>query len=60
VLVLPPISVVLLLGSIYYLVQAWREKHWSGCARVHYSLVVVAGLGFVWFLNLWNLIGFKL
>jgi CubicO group peptidase (beta-lactamase class C family) len=60
VLVLPLISVLFLLGSIYYLVQAWRQKMWSGCARVHFTLVVVAGLCFAWFLNFWNLIGFKL
>jgi len=60
VLVLPLISVLFLLGSLFYLIQAWRQKMWSGCARVHFTLVVVAGLCFTWFLNLWNLVGFKL
>jgi hypothetical protein len=28
-------------------------------ARIHYSLVTLAALAFVWFLNYWNLLGFR-
>ena len=58
-LVLPIISVVLLVVSLIYMILAWMKKYWSGCSRLHYTLIALAGLIFVWFLNFWNLIGFK-
>lgn len=60
VLILPLIALVLLIASIIFMFLAWAKKYWSGCARVHYTLIVLAGIAFAWFLNLWNLIGFKL
>jgi len=60
VLILPLIALVFLIASIIFTFLAWVKKYWSGCARVHYTLIVLAGIGFAWFLNLWNLIGFKL
>ncbi len=29
-------------------------------ARLHYSLVTLAALAFVWWLNYWNLLGYRL
>jgi len=59
-LVLPLVALVLLIASIIFMFLAWVKKYWSGCARIHYTLIVLAGIVFAWFLNFWNLIGFKL
>jgi len=59
-LILPLIALVFLIASIIFMFLAWGKKYWSGCARVHYTLIVLAGIVFAWFLNFWNLIGFKL
>ena len=58
-LVLPLVTSVLALGMVVAAVQAWRQRHWHLVARLHYSLVTVAALAFVWWLNSWNLLGFR-
>lgn len=58
-LYLPLIALALLVVSIIYTILAWLKKYWTGCARLHYTLIVLAGILFAWFLNFWNLIGFK-
>lgn len=57
-LVFPIISAVLTIGALIYTVLAWKKKYWSGCARLHFTLIVLASLVFIWFLNYWNLFGF--
>jgi cytochrome bd-type quinol oxidase subunit 2 len=57
-LILPLISVVLAIGTLIVAFLAWKNKCWSGCGRLHYTLVVLAALVFIWFLNYWNLLGF--
>ena len=59
-LALPLATTVLALGAVVAAVQAWRQQRWRLAARVHYSLVTVAGLAFTWWLNYWNLLGFRL
>ena len=57
-LVFPIISAVLTIGALIYTVLAWKKKYWTGCARLHFTLIVLASLVFIWFLNYWNLFGF--
>ncbi len=38
--------------------QAPTEEIDPFCGRVHYTLVVLASLFFLWFLAYWNLLGF--
>ena len=40
-------------------VIAWKQGFWSPIARLHYSLVALAAMAFIWFLNYWNLLGFR-
>ncbi len=47
-------------AAAVFAVLAWIKKFWSFAGRVHYTAVVLAGLGFVWFLNFWNMLGLKL
>jgi len=58
-LVFPIISAVLTIGALIYAVLAWKKKYWIGCARLHFTLIVLASLIFIWFLNYWNLFGFR-
>ena len=39
--------------------DGWKRKYWTGCARLHFTLVVLASVIFIWFLNYWNLFGFR-
>lgn len=59
-LVLPLLATALTLGLLVFTVLAWRNRYWSVAARLHYSLVTVAALGFTEWLSYWNLLGFHL
>jgi CubicO group peptidase (beta-lactamase class C family) len=59
VLGLGVLSAVLTVGALIYGVLAWKRGYWGIAARVHYTLVTVAALAFVWFLNYWNLLGWR-
>jgi hypothetical protein len=53
------LSALLTVGALIYAVLAWKEKYWSVVFRVYYTLVIVASVAFVWFLNQWNLLGWR-
>jgi CubicO group peptidase (beta-lactamase class C family) len=59
VLGLGVLAAVLTVGALIYGVLAWKRSYWDIAARVHYTLVTVAALAFVWFLNYWNLLGWR-
>src|SRR5215212_52606 len=54
------LSAVLTVSALLYSVVAWKNSSWGIAARVHYTLVTVAAVAFVWFLNYWNLLGWRL
>ncbi|HSK83643.1 MAG TPA: serine hydrolase domain-containing protein, partial [Rubrobacter sp.] len=53
------LAAVLTPGALVYSVVAWKNSYWGTAARVHYTLVTVAGVALVWFLNYWNLLGWR-
>jgi len=53
------LAAVLTVGALIYSALAWKNSYWGIAARVHYTLVTVAALAFVWFLNYWNLLGWR-
>jgi hypothetical protein len=53
------LGAVLTVGSLVYSVLAWKNSYWGIAARVHYTLVTVAAAAFIWFLNYWNLLGWR-
>jgi hypothetical protein len=59
VLVLPLLAVVLTIGALGFTVLAWKNRYWGVAGRVHYTLVTLVSLAFIWFLNYWNLLGFR-
>jgi len=52
----PWVAAALSLGLVVFAVLAWKDGYWSAFGRIHYTLVTVAALGFVWLLRQWGLI----
>jgi CubicO group peptidase (beta-lactamase class C family) len=60
VLMLVPFVVAALTAAATVLaVLAWRDRYWSLWGRLHYTLVALALIGCLWFMNTWNLLGFR-
>jgi hypothetical protein len=59
VLGLGVLSAVLTVGALVYTVLTWKNSYWGVAFRTYYTLVTVAALAFVWFLNYWNLLGWR-
>jgi hypothetical protein len=53
------LSALLTVGALIDAVLAWKNRYWSIAARVYYTLVTMAAVAFVWFLNTWNLLGWR-
>jgi hypothetical protein len=49
----------LTVGALIYTVLAWKDRYWSIAGRAYYTLVTVAAVAYVWFLNYWNLLGWR-
>jgi CubicO group peptidase (beta-lactamase class C family) len=54
------VSAALTVGALVYTVLAWKNRYWGIATRVYYTLVTVAAVAFVWFLNYWNMLGWRL
>ncbi len=59
VLGLGVLSAALTVGALVYTVLAWKNSYWGIAGRAYYTLVTVAAVAFVWFLNSWNLLGWR-
>ena len=59
-LVIPLLTAVLTIGLLVFTLLAWKEGYWSTMGRVHYTLITLAALAFTWFMNYWNLLGWRL
>ncbi|NIO49623.1 MAG: serine hydrolase [Candidatus Aminicenantes bacterium] len=57
-LILPILSALLTIGALFFAYIGWKNKYWTVCGRLHYTLVVLASLVFLCFLAYWNLLGF--
>lgn len=53
------LSTVLTVTAVVYTVLAWKDHYWSVAFRTYFTLVTVAAVAFVWFLNRWNLLGWR-
>lgn len=52
-------SALLTVGALVYTVLAWKDRYWGAAYRVYYTLVTLAAVAFVWFLNYWNWLGWR-
>ena len=59
VLGLGVLAAVLTVGALGYTVLAWKNSYWGIAGRAYYTLVTIAGVAFVWFLNYWNWLGWR-
>jgi CubicO group peptidase (beta-lactamase class C family) len=59
VLTLPLIGLALTALAVVLVVRVWREKHWTRGSRLYHTAGVVSAVAFVWFLNFWNLLGYR-
>jgi hypothetical protein len=59
-LTLPLVATILTGGTLVGAVLAWPRRFWSLPARLHYTAVALAMIGFTWFVATWNLLGFHL
>jgi len=46
-------------AALAYTVIAWKSRYWGVAFRVYYTLVTIAAIAFVWFLNYWNWLGWR-
>jgi CubicO group peptidase (beta-lactamase class C family) len=53
------LSALLTAAALIYTVLAWKNRYWTTAARSHYTVVTAAAVAFVWFLNYWNLLGWR-
>lgn len=58
-MVIPLLTTALAVGLVLFTVLAWKNRYWGVVGHVYYTLVTLAALAFVWFLNYWNLLGFR-
>ena len=58
-LCIPIITSVLAIGLPVFAILAWMNPEWSFIEQLDYSLVSLTALGFIPFLNYWNLLGFR-
>lgn len=59
VLGLGVLSAVLTVGALVYAALAWKNHYWSIAGRVYYTVITGAAVAFVWFLNSWNMLGWR-
>ena len=57
VLWIPIVQVGLLLVLLGLTIQAWRKKYWTLVGRLHYTVVTLAALAWIFFAVQYNLIG---
>ena len=53
------LAAVLTVGALAYTVLAWKNGYWGIASRAYYTLVTIAAVAFVWFLQYWNWLGWR-
>jgi len=51
------IIALLAVGLIVFTVPVWIRRLWGFAGRIHYTLVTLAAIAFVWFMYFWNILG---
>src|SRR5262249_5158151 len=60
VLTLPRIGLALTVLAVVMVVRVWREGYWTRGGRLLHTAGVLSAVAFLWFLNSWNLIGYRI
>lgn len=56
---LPIISIPFLFIAFIFCFGLWWRRCYTGCGRLHYSLIVIASIFILWVFSTWNLLGWK-
>lgn len=59
-LAFPLLAIPVTLAVAWFAVQAWRDGWWTRYGRAQYTVIALAALAFLWSLNYWNLVGYKI
>lgn len=59
ILLFPLVSIPFLFFSLIFAALSFRRKYWTGCSRLHYVLILAAGIVMLIVLQTWNLLGWK-
>ena len=59
VLTLPLIGLALTAISLVLAPRVWRDGYWTSGARLLHTAGLASAIAFVWFLNYWNLLGYR-
>ena len=66
ILILPLFGSMLAVITLILTCAAWmgwgtprKRPYWDLPGRVHYTLLAVTGVAFIWWLSAWNLLGFR-
>ncbi|NMM63729.1 beta-lactamase family protein [Clostridium sp. P21] len=51
---------ILTIFNVVFTFIIWRKKHWALTKRGCYTVITIASVLFICFLNYWNMLGFKL
>lgn len=54
-----PIASVLAVGLTILAILTWSDRNWLFLEKLHYSLISLTAVGFIPWLNYWNLLGFR-
>lgn len=52
-------AALLTLPATVFTVLAWTNRYWGTAVRVQQTFVTLAGIGFIWLLQYWNLLGWR-
>lgn len=53
------LSALLTVGALVYTGLAWKNGYWGIVTRSYYTLAAVAAVAFVWFMDYWNMLGWR-
>lgn len=59
-LALPLIALLPTVASVLFAGVAWKERAWTLGGRIFYSLATFFALAFLWVINYWNLLGYRI
>jgi len=52
---IPPLTLVMAIGMVFFAVLAWTRRYWSLSGRAYYTLLTLAAVSFLGWLNYFNL-----
>ena len=58
-LCIPLVAATLALSLPFFTMLAWKNRYWGVLARMHYTVIMLSAAVFIWFLYVWNLLGFR-